>query len=82
MLPRSEDGRVTVDVGDANYQICAFDQRGQRVRPASGGVAAVKFEGMASARRRRRIALLAPLYAANESDVHDDTRDNEVGVKG
>jgi hypothetical protein len=40
---------------------------------AALGVAAVEFERMTAPRGSSRIALLAPLYASDESNMHDDT---------
>lgn len=82
VLARSEHGCVTIDVGDANHEICAFDQRFQRVRATPGGVAAVKLERMPSTSSSSRITLLASLYASNESDVHDNLCDGGIVVDG
>jgi hypothetical protein len=70
MLSRSEDRSVTIDVGDQNHEIGPLYECLERGRAPTGGVAAVKFEGMTFAGGRSRIALLASLYASDKSDVH------------
>ncbi len=67
---RSEHGPVAVHIGNANHEVRALNQCAERIGATAGHITAMELERVPSARRRRRVALTAPLYASNDSDVH------------
>jgi len=66
----AEHRSVAIDVGHADDQVRAQDERFQRIRAAASHISAMELERVPLARGSSSVALLASFHSAHDSDVH------------